>query len=271
MKTCIIITGASRGFGRAMAIEFAKVWKCSSHLVLVARNVDDLVATEELARTEMTSECKFSQVVADLGDLETLEASTEKILAELRTDSDWDNAILINNAGSLGPSKPVSMISSLKDLQNAINLNITSTTWLTSQFLSLALSNTNATAENPSVVLNVSSLAAVQAMDTLGVYCIGKSARDMLHSSVALETKDNTDVGTFVKSLNYAPGVLDTAMTASIREDLPELDSGLVDSFRTMKEEGKMMTPGQSAEMCVRLLLKNEFESGSHLDYYDLL
>ena len=80
---------------------------------------------------------------------------------------------------------------------------------------------------NNFLVVNVSSLCAVQAFDSWGIYCAGKAARDMYHAVLAQEltkqaaaTVEGTAGGVSGRKmlvLNYAPGPLDTDMQKEIR------------------------------------------------------
>ena len=47
-RSFVLITGASRGFGRSLALEMGKVVGAGSTLLLMARNKDDLEATKVL-------------------------------------------------------------------------------------------------------------------------------------------------------------------------------------------------------------------------------
>lgn len=72
------------------------------------------------------------------------------------------------------------------------------------------------------LVVNVSSLCAVQAFDSWGIYCAGKAARDMYHSVLAQEQTKKQESGATASAekilvLNYAPGPLDTDMQKEIR------------------------------------------------------
>lgn len=50
-----------------------------------------------------------------------------------------------------------------------------------------------------------------------GLYGMAKAGRDMLHAIIALESTPQT------KTLNYAPGPLDTEMQKEVRETLYDL------------------------------------------------
>jgi NAD(P)-dependent dehydrogenase (short-subunit alcohol dehydrogenase family) len=86
----IIITGASRGIGRALAVELGK--RTNTRLFLVAR---DSAAIEEVAR-----QCRDAQAVT--GDLSSVSRATE-LGAELAARLE-SRAILVHNAG-LWPAK----------------------------------------------------------------------------------------------------------------------------------------------------------------------
>ena len=103
-------------------------------------------------------------------------------------------AVLFNNSGALGDVGAAADATFAK-LRAANDLNITSAQWLTVRFL-LTLrdargggggSAARMAPDAPAFIVNVSSLAAVLALPTWGVYCAGKAARDMFTSCVAEE------------------------------------------------------------------------------------
>ena len=112
-------------------------------------------------------------------------------------------------------------------------------------------------------IVNISSLAAVSAgFPGMGIYSAGKAAREMYH---ALLAKDEENPN-FLKVLNYAPGPLETSMTEDIKSSQGLYETDLQSSFR----ETQMLDPEDSARKLIRLLDANDFESGSHVDYFDL-
>ena len=85
-----LITGSSRGLGRAMALEFAA---SGAHVCIVARREDVLEQTRQ--EVESAGEGKVCACAADVGkaqDMERLIASAEKALGPVD--------ILVNNAGT---------------------------------------------------------------------------------------------------------------------------------------------------------------------------
>ena len=84
-----IVTGASRGIGKAIAIQLAK---CGSKLVLVARNAEALVSVKESINSQ------GGNAVAMSGDISSLNSFAEIIT---NTVSKWERIdILVNNAGT---------------------------------------------------------------------------------------------------------------------------------------------------------------------------
>merc|ERR1740124_1197424 len=212
--------------------------------------------------------------VIDLSDLDTLEERMTTILGEIggsvsggtEDDGDgggcYDRAILINNAGSLGHVGPSTDLSSLADLRAAVDLNVTGSVWLSSNFVKRFGDKDSCTRCS---VVNISSLCAVEPFETMGTYCAGKAARDMFHAVLAKEleleleggdscggadnTADNTaGSSNSVKILNYAPGVVDTPMTETLSQS-DDLDDGLSSFYRGIAREGegRMLTPSDTA------------------------
>lgn len=98
-RALCIITGASRGFGRTVAIETCRLVKPGSALVLVARSEDELrtlqtkLAGSVSARSGLAVQC----VVADLSE----EEAPERIVKACKDafSEIMDHILLVNNAG----------------------------------------------------------------------------------------------------------------------------------------------------------------------------
>lgn len=138
--------------------------------------------------------------------------------------------MLVNNAGSVGPIGPVAAVDAAS-LSRALEFNVVSCHAATRRFLDLYHERTERC-----TVVNVSSLAAVQPINFMGTYCIGKAARDMVHRAFALEypkvliapchdrcrhTLSPPCLPTQVRVLNYAPGPMNTAMYDEILASYP--------------------------------------------------
>jgi sepiapterin reductase len=296
MTTVYFITGASRGFGAAVVEALARGSAGSAEagslvLVLVARDAEALGAARARALTAAPA-ARVAVVTVDLAQLEAVEAGFAAAAAAaracLRAGERIARAALINNAGSGGPVGAVEAISDLAALRAAVDLNVTSCVWLTALFLRFARAEPGllaAAPEPPSeaaapaeadsataaaapwrcAVVNVSSLCAIEPFATLGAYCAGKAARDMLHRVVAAE-----GAAAGVAALNWAPGPMATALQAGMRGDAA-MDAGLRAFFEGLEASGSWVREDASAAKLARLLeTPGAFKSGAHLDYYDV-
>ena len=95
------------------------------------------------------------------------------------------------------------------------------------------------------MVINVSSLAAIQPFESWGSYCSGKAARDSLFKVMAVEEPS-------WKVLNYAPGPLDTKMIKDLLDD-QGTNPNVRSAFEDMKSKNSLLTPGQSAERMIEI------------------
>jgi sepiapterin reductase len=152
----------------------------------------------------------------------------------------------------------------LGELATQLNTNVTACYFLTSELVSKFKSHQ--IHASSLCIVNISSLAAIQPIASWGVYGVGKAAREMLHRTLADETKTRTDI----QILNYAPGPMDTDMQKAIR-DSPNLDPDVQEYFKKMKLENKLVPCDVSADKLTTLLnTKDSFVSGAHIDYYDV-
>jgi dehydrogenase/reductase SDR family protein 7B len=88
----VVITGASSGLGKAMALQFAK---CElKHLVISGRNIDALETVREACQRENKS-CKVHIITCDLSDLKASEEFAKETLQRCENCVD----ILVLNGG----------------------------------------------------------------------------------------------------------------------------------------------------------------------------
>ncbi|MCX4525131.1 MULTISPECIES: SDR family oxidoreductase [unclassified Streptomyces] len=166
-----MVTGASRGLGRALAGELAaRGWD----LVVTARGADALAdAARELARTAGV------RVTALAGDVSSAEHRAA-LVAAARGLGGLD--LLVNNAGVLGAEPLVPLAShSLEGLREAFEVNVVGPLGLVQEALALLR------ASEAGAVLNISSDAAVVAYETWGAYGATKAAGDLLSAALAVE------------------------------------------------------------------------------------
>lgn len=190
-----IITGASRGLGRALAQALAgRGWD----LVLDARTVGPLdEAARELAKYG-------TRVVAVAGDV-TSAPHRADLVAAAREFGGAD--LLVNNAGILGAEPLVPLDRhSLDGFRAALEANVVAPLGLLQEALPLLR-------EAPGgAVVNVSSDAGVEAYATWGAYGATKAAADQLSAVLAVE-----EPGLRVWWVD--PGGMRTAMLAAAEPD----------------------------------------------------
>lgn len=136
MRRAIIVTGASRGFGRAIASSLAKSLVKSTHFILAGTSEEELRKTEEIVQNTSKDgvETTTELVLADLSQTSHLSDVASKLFDSIAGSSDIDDIVFFNNAGSLGPLAPVgSEAHTLDSVSTAFNINVTASCFLTSE------------------------------------------------------------------------------------------------------------------------------------------
>ncbi len=197
-STHALITGASRGLGRALALELAAR---GARVSLVARHPE---ALEAVVREIRAAGGRAEAYADDIGD-----KRAPHRIAAVATDAfgpvDW----LVNNASSLGPVPLRDLVeTSSEALAEVLETNVLGPFRLTKLVLGPML------LRGAGTVLNVSSDAAVSAYATWGAYGVSKAALDHLGRIWAEETAE-----TGVRLLAVDPGEMDTTMHADAMPD----------------------------------------------------
>ena len=212
------ITGASSGIGEAIA-EF------------LLEDTNNMVIG--IARSRTIQHDRYQHHFVDLS-----EPWSDKIFKS--TSFTAEKVVLINNAGSIGPIKPLKLNEEEEIIQNYF-LNVTAPTILCKQFISCFENS-----KSKGIILNISSGAGKNPIHSWSTYCASKSALDMLSQVLQLEYPS-------FKVFSVAPGIVDTAMQEEIREadkaHFPDLDR-----FVAYKEEGELASSELVAEKYVNFL-----------------
>ncbi|MFJ2773011.1 SDR family NAD(P)-dependent oxidoreductase [Streptomyces sp. NPDC087300] len=167
-----IITGASKGLGRALGAALAESgW----NLVLDARTAGALQESAAYVRERAKDGARVAALAGDVGDA----GHRAALVAAARRLGGLD--LLVNNASALGAEPLVRLDGlALDGLRAALETNVVAALGLVQESLALLRASGGA-------VLNVSSDAAVEAYETWGGYGVSKAALDHLSAVLGVE------------------------------------------------------------------------------------
>lgn len=188
-----LVTGASRGIGRAIAIAYAEA---GADVAVLARNGDLL--TEVVEQIEGMGRRAIA-CPADVLDEEALVAAGAQAVEFL-----GGLDVLVNNAGGNSFSVPVAQMR-MSGWSKTLRLNLDSIVVLTQSMLPALM-------ESKGTVINVSSVVALRGAPMMAHYGAAKAALVSLTQSLALET---AWAGVRVNAL--LPGWVDTDLTDFLR------------------------------------------------------
>jgi NAD(P)-dependent dehydrogenase (short-subunit alcohol dehydrogenase family) len=196
-----LITGASRGLGRQLAIDFASQGVAA--LALVARNGEALSQVRD-SIDAIAPEVRVVCVTADL----RREADVERAVATTLHEFQGRLDVLVNNASALGPAPmPFLLDYPLDDFRSVLETNLIAPFLLIKKLLP-------AMADEGGSIVNVTSDAGVVGYSGWGAYGISKFGIEGMSHTWAAEL-----AGSKVR-LNWVdPGSMDTDMHRAAEPD----------------------------------------------------
>ena len=240
-----ILTGASRGLGRAMARQLLSPGRV---LLCLSRQVDDEFA--HLARLSGAHLEQWSQDLADGAE------AAERLALWLHSlhAPGLASATLINNAGVMPQIGPIERCPP-QELDHALRVGLAAPMQLTGAFLRATQAWVDAGWQGPRKVLNLSSGLGRRPMAAQAPYCAVKAGLDHFSRCVALEQAERPD-GARIVSL--APGVIATGMQEQLRAADP---NGFPDHSRFMglHEQGLLTSPELAAAQVLAWLERPDF------------
>ncbi len=197
----ILITGASKGLGRQLALDFAR--EGAEALSLVARHADQLHKVREEIRI-VSPKTKVVTLAADLADPKAVERIAASTLSEFQGRVD----VLVNNASTLGPSPmPFLLDYPPEEFRRVIDTNLVAPFLLIRKILPAML-------ENGGSIINVTSDAGINGYPGWGAYGISKFGLEGLSQTWASELED-----TAIRVNWVDPGNMNTDMHRAAEPD----------------------------------------------------
>lgn len=222
-----IITGASKGIGKAIAEELLK---------------DENNYVVGVSRTNSLKHPNYRYQPLDFSDIEAVEHNLQKVFLSYK---DAERLVLINNAGVLGDIGYVGENMPNERFEFVFDVNVIVPAMLMNTFLQTYQQSTC-----EKVIVNISSGAAQYPIDGWASYCASKAALDMLSQTIQQEQNVR---GSGVKVYALSPGVVDTTMQEHIRE-ADEQQFSNIQRFRDYKDKGELASPEAVGKKIVQFL-----------------
>ncbi|RZI76812.1 MAG: SDR family NAD(P)-dependent oxidoreductase [Variovorax sp.] len=245
-----VLTGASRGLGRAMAQQLLQP---GATLICISRRSDSALAQDAAAAGAALEQWEL--------DLSKPSSAAERLGAWLKgiDPARFARATLINNAGTVGQPRPLAD-GVPADLAQALRVGLEAPMLLAAAFLGA----TRAWAGRREV-LNISSGLGRNAMGSQAPYCAAKAGMDHFSRAVALE---QAALPNGARIVSLAPGVIDTDMQIQLRgtsaDAFPDRER-----FVQLKANGMLDSPETAAGKVLGYLDRTDFGSKPVADVRD--
>lgn len=241
----LVLTGASMGIGKALALELAKE---GVNLVLGARTEDKLKETSAACRNLGVKAVSIS------GDVSSSNVAQELVQIGIELGDFYG---FIHAAGVLAPGPTVWELNKTR-FKEVMDASVTAA----HQLIRHAVPSLLWRGEGLAVFFG--SGAAERAQPGIGAYCAAKAAEEHLARQLAAEAPPIT-------SIIWRPGIVETRMQQEARTCEGGAAERLKEVFGPWKAEGNLMTPEESAYGLVQFLKNNLHKhSGKIVDIRDL-
>lgn len=234
MMKLAIVTGASRGLGRAIAEELSK------------RDYEVV----NFSRTQ--GDAPFRHVSVDLSDSVSLLHALEQMRPLIERA---DSLLVVQNAALIDPIHQVGQLDS-NQLMSHVQANLLAPMLLANHVLRYTL---------PVSFIHVTSGAAKRPISGWSAYCATKAGLDHFTETLALELTDMHH-----RAALFNPGVMDTSMQATIRASSKDAFQD-VEQFQAYVAEGRLRSPETVARVLIEYMIDTPFENGKTYSIYDLV
>jgi NAD(P)-dependent dehydrogenase (short-subunit alcohol dehydrogenase family) len=206
--TAALVTGASRGIGRGIALALA-----GAGFDIVVNYASNATAAEEVAAGIEKAGAKAALVRADLSD-----AHERTRLVSAAYDAFGSIDLLVNNAGVAPDVRADILEAGEASFDRLVAVNLKGPYFLTQQIaLRMIEQRTAGIVENPKIV-TISSMSAYTASVNRGDYCVTKAGLSMMTKLFAARLAEHG-----INVFEVRPGIIATDMTGGVKEKYDRL------------------------------------------------
>ncbi len=228
-----IVTGSSRGIGRAIAIDLAR----HGHSVVVNFVTRPDSAREVVAQIESAGGRAIS-VRASVGVAEDRQELIQSALDEFgRLD------VLVNNAGITSPGRKDILEATQESWDLVFDTNLKGPFFLSQLAANTMIELVRNKSIESGTIINVSSISAYALSQNRADYCIAKSAMQMMTWLFADRLAEE-----HIRVYEVCPGVIESDMTAPVKEKYERL---IADGLAPIRRWGQPEDVAQAVSMLV--------------------
>jgi len=191
-----LITGGSRGIGRGIALELARL----KHDVLIN------YAGNEAAAKETAGQCAKHGGRAEIFRADISKANDRRALVEFCRKTFGRLDFLVNNAGVAPEVRADILEASEESFDRLININVKGPYFLTQVVAKWMIE------QRTGKIVTISSVSAYAASTNRGDYCIAKAALSMITPLYAARLAEHG-----IRVYEIRPGIIETDMTAVVK------------------------------------------------------
>lgn len=197
-----IVTGASRGIGRGIAVELARRgFRVVVNYFRSGQAADEVVAEIEAAGSQATA------VQAHVGQDAGRQRLVETAQAEFgRLD------LLVNNAGITSPGRRDLLEATEESFDQVFATNLKGPFFLAQRAARSMIEQIAASAQSEGLIVNVSSISAYAVSTNRADYCMAKAAMQMMTWLLADRLAEER-----IRVFEVCPGVIASDMTAPVK------------------------------------------------------
>jgi NAD(P)-dependent dehydrogenase (short-subunit alcohol dehydrogenase family) len=216
MNPVALITGASRGIGRGIALELAKLGY--DLVVNYAGNAD--AAQRTAADCVSVSNANGRKTRAEVCQADIAQGTDRQRLVEFARAQFNRLDLLVNNAGVAPNVRADLLETSEESFDRLMQINVKGPFFLTqlvANWMIEEVQSSKPKVQRPKIV-TISSISAYTASVNRGEYCISKAALSMLTPLFAARLAEHG-----INVYEIRPGIIATDMTAAVKEKYDKL------------------------------------------------
>ncbi len=233
-KPVALVTGASRGIGKAVAAELARL----GYDLVIGYLANETGAAAAKAEIESAG-AACASLRADVAD-----AADRRRLVDLARKTFGRCDMLVNNAG-VAPLKRVDLLEATEEsFERVLKINLQGPYFLTQVVARWMIEQRQAHPDRAFRIVNTGSMSAYTSSPARGEYCVSKAGVAMMTALYA-DRLAEYGIGVF----EVRPGIIATDMTAAVKEKYDTLIAeGLTPTRRWGRPEDVARAVGAVAE-----------------------